>query len=248
MKGADKYGDVFLPKSAGLWTAMWKAGSRRMVTVGKKYYKRGRWRLLICSLAVLVFLLTLGFNQSRVYAAGTRNMSSNASIEFTGGGLKLISIPTFDFGRHPKPEVHTYYAAKRIGPNPVTVEDLNGRGWKLMAKLSTFSNSGNTLSGATLIFNTTAGNIKPSAGTSPGVLPPTAATAEITAGGAAVEVVHAVSGTGSGTWIIDWKEDSTSSANALASTGKDVEIKILASSAKAGKAQAVLDWNLIVAP
>lgn len=216
------------------------------------FFKRrrigSRDRILQCIFCMMIpiLLMTMGLFQMNANAAGT-SKTGDVEIEFKNGGLKLLSAPIFDFGRHPRPSEVTYYAARSIGPNPMKIQDLNGKGWKLMAKLSTASSGGTTLDGASVIFNTKAEHIKDGS-LNPHASPPSVGPAEVKAGGAAVAVMSAPAGTPTNTWVIDWKADSTSTAKQGVSTGKDVEIKIMGTAAKNGSAKATLDWDLVDAP
>lgn len=204
-------------------------------------------------IAGLLLALLLSLAAAAGYGAPAASAAAGAvgkaQIAFSGGELKLVSVPVFDFGRRAKPTADTYYAAVYIGSSPLTIQNTENAGWKLMATLSAFSDGrGATLAGAKLYFNTRSAHIKPKAGQSLAIAPPTASPAEVVSGGAAVQVAAAPVGAATGVWSIDWQGDGSASQQAGASTGKDVELKVVASTVRHGSPQAKLDWNLVMGP
>ncbi|MDR2933177.1 MAG: WxL domain-containing protein [Oscillospiraceae bacterium] len=161
---------------------------------------------------------------------------TQASITFTGGELKLNSVPVIDFGTHDISNELKEYAAESVTP-VIQVGDLrgNGNGWDLVVTLSPFTLSdagGPTLQAAAIkIANPVVSAVNGTIGA-----PPVAVTdVEITSDSTDTPVWKAAGGEGMGVWNLTWKAD-------------DTKLVVKPGTARQGTSTATLNWSLQSTP
>ncbi|HFD0793059.1 TPA: WxL domain-containing protein [Enterococcus faecium] len=185
---------------------------------------------LISALTITMIAGGIEFFNHSVDAA-TQDSKSTGQVEFIGGDLTLDAVPSFDFGKQNiTTNTQTYNAQSE---SIATVSDLRGTaaGWNLTVKQDTQlkTTENDVLVGAQLQLSDgsleTTGN--DTATVSNGVLVPE---------GAALKVLDAESGKGTGTFSAKW-----------ATTGATLEVP--GSSTKLAKQYtADLTWTLTDAP
>jgi len=169
------------------------------------------------------------------YADSTED--ATATIEFTGGGITMISVPSFHFGVQSISAAVTEYNPTNTMAS-IEISDLRGKmlGWNLTVSLSPFKNSIDaeleTLKGAYI-------DITPSAFTpvsdEPGEAPTAVSNIQITADNTEFSVASAGQYTGKGNWQMN-----LAPAN--------VKLVVLPGSAYIGNNTADLTWTLQAAP
>lgn len=161
---------------------------------------------------------------------------SNATVEFTGGTIKLDKVPELDFGSHGIAAEAEAYAADSVS-DIIQVSDLRGtgEGWDLMVSLSNFhhaSDNAVTLKGAKIqISNPVVKALNGTTAEAPAV------DSEITLSSGNVETLLLKAGDneGMGVWGLEWKAAET-------------KLLVNPGTARTGKSIATLTWSLQTTP
>lgn len=190
--------------------------------------------------AVIATLLIAAAGAAPVYAeeagGNDRTGSTEASISFTAGTLKLVSVPVLDFGSRKVAATEETYEATEVSL-PIQVSDLrgNGGGWELMVSLSEFMLEDGvtpTLKAAAIeISRPTVRAVNGNIGTPP----QTPVNLVLTSDHTETQIWTADVGEGMGVWDLVWDE-------------ADTRLRVKPGTAEEGKSVATLTWTLQTAP
>lgn len=190
--------------------------------------------------ALIAAILLMAAGTIPAYAEETgdngRTGSTEASISFTAGTLRLASVPVLDFGsQNVSAEEETYRAANIS--SPIQVSDLrgSGKGWELLVSLSEFTledgvtptlkAAGIEISAPTVMAVN--GNI--------GTPPSTPVNLVLTSDNTETRIWTADVNEGMGVWDLVWHEDNT-------------RLRVKPGTAQEGTSAATLTWTLQTAP
>lgn len=162
--------------------------------------------------------------------------STEASVTFTAGELKLKSVPAIDFGTQAIAPTEQNYTASTVAP-VTQVSDLrgNGKGWDLMVALSPFKLNGTgteTLQAASI---NVAGYKVSAVNGSVGTPPAATDNLSIPSDGTETPVLQAGTQAGMGVWNLEW--------NAAA-----VTLNVKPGTAQKGSNVATMNWSLQSTP
>lgn len=169
-------------------------------------------------------------------AAAADSGSTEATVSFTGGELKLQRVPVLDFGSHDIVGAEQSYEAQSIS-EPIQVSDLRGTGagWDLTVSLSPFTltdSGAQTLQGAKLVITNPV--IAPESAT-PGTPPQAPQTTELTTDDTVTPIFSAEKDAGMGVWNLAWQAPNTT-------------LVVRQGTARVGSSAATLTWSLQSAP
>ena len=166
---------------------------------------------------------------------GENGTSTEASVTFNPGELKLEKAPALDFGSHPVSDAAQEYAVETIG-DPLRVSDLRGSGdgWKLMASLSNFKLADETVTLQAAEIKTTGPSVITVGGN---IGAPPAAFSEITlpSDNTQTPVWAAEKDEGMGVWELEWQKANT-------------KLLVKPGTARTGKSVATITWSLQSTP
>lgn len=165
-----------------------------------------------------------------------RTGSTEASISFTAGTLRLVSVPVLDFGTQNVSAAEETYEAVQVS-SPVQVSDLrgNGKGWELLVSLSEFMQEDGvtpTLKAAGIeVSSPTVSAVNGNLGT-----PPAApANLVLTSDDTQTQIWSADVNEGMGVWDLVWD-------------AADTKLRVKPGTSQEGKSVATLTWTLQTTP
>lgn len=218
----------------------------------RKKIRKRKWILYLFAVIILisaqfsVYAQTSGESTAQVeFIAGTgptypvnpENPGESIETETpVTGSLVLVSVSNFNFGSSLQISGNTAkYNITTFQPN-IQVADLRGTrvGWSVTASLSGFtSGSAPTLQGASIHIS----NVRPNSTVSTEYAPVQTADIELTSDNAAVKVITASEGNGSGHWVMRWYPPADQ-------TNAYIQLEIPGGTATVGTHTASINWTL----
>lgn len=196
-----------------------------------------QWKRRVSLLLTLTIILLSCFAAAHAAEdAEADTGTTEASVEFSPGELKLNSVPVLDFGVHTISAEENTYPAESVSA-PIQVSDLrgSGSGWKLVAALSPFALDGTgvpTLQAAAIhVTSQAVSAVNGNVGTPPTAVP----NVVLQSNNDDTLILRANAGEGMGVWNLVW-----SPAN--------VGLLVKAGTAQTGRSVATLHWSLQSAP
>lgn len=190
-------------------------------------------RILVALLGVAIALSAFALP---AFAETVDTGSTDASVTFTAGELKLNNVPTLDFGTQAVAATEQNYTAGTV-TSVTQVSDLrgNGKGWDLHVALSPFKLDGTeteTLQAASInVAGYKVSAVNGSVGT-----PPTATDGlSIPSDGTETPVLKAGAQAGMGVWNLEWNAN-------------DVSLNVKPGTAQKGSNVATMNWSLQSTP